>query len=337
MGSFAPPRLRAAAAWRMGRLDTTSRDKAAEALEGLYGRDAKLHLSPSTAAFRVRFDTAVLGRIRLAKASLTGYGLLRTTGAEVQMTLPVKGRLDVASPRRTASVADQQALSVAGPHERVQHTVASGMGIALYLPLAGLVERAETLTGSAFGAAGLPSEMSEVIAGASPAGQALATGMRGALAELTALDAVGMGGLAVAGCEDTLTNLAVAALLPRVASLLERQQPDSGAGIVRAARDYLAAHALEPVRIAPLAASLGISMRALQESFQRHYGQSPRDFLLARRLEAAHSALRCEPDGRTVTDVAYACGFSDLAHFSSRYRARFGELPSETLRQARNA
>jgi len=37
----------------------------------------------------------------------------------------------------------------------------------------------------------------------------------------------------------------------------------------------------------------------------------------------------------TVTTVAHACGFSNLGHFSARYRRRFGELPSETLRQAR--
>ena len=36
-----------------------------------------------------------------------------------------------------------------------------------------------------------------------------------------------------------------------------------------------------------------------------------------------------------VTEVALACGFEHLGRFSTRYRDRFGESPSETLRRAR--
>jgi AraC-like DNA-binding protein len=49
------------------------------------------------------------------------------------------------------------------------------------------------------------------------------------------------------------------------------------------------------------------------------------------RLERARADLL---DRRgTVTEVAYSWGFGNLGDFSARYRARFGELPNETLRR----
>jgi len=36
--------------------------------------------------------------------------------------------------------------------------------------------------------------------------------------------------------------------------------------------------------------------------------------------------------GASVTAAAMASGFTDLSHFSAKYRDKFGELPSETLR-----
>jgi transcriptional regulator GlxA family with amidase domain len=38
-----------------------------------------------------------------------------------------------------------------------------------------------------------------------------------------------------------------------------------------------------------------------------------------------------------VTDVAFACGFSNLGHFAKGYYTQFGERPSATLNAARGA
>jgi AraC-like DNA-binding protein len=37
----------------------------------------------------------------------------------------------------------------------------------------------------------------------------------------------------------------------------------------------------------------------------------------------------------TVSAAAFECGFGDLSDFSAKYRNKYGELPSETLRFAR--
>ena len=46
------------------------------------------------------------------------------------------------------------------------------------------------------------------------------------------------------------------------------------------------------------------------------------------RLERCHRDL-ADPAlaGRSVTDIAFAWGFNDLAHFSRSFRARYGESP----------
>jgi transcriptional regulator GlxA family with amidase domain len=38
---------------------------------------------------------------------------------------------------------------------------------------------------------------------------------------------------------------------------------------------------------------------------------------------------------KSVTEVAFACGFDDLSHFSREYSRAYGEAPSAVLRRGR--
>ncbi len=78
--------------------------------------------------------------------------------------------------------------------------------------------------------------------------------------------------------------------------------------------------------------ALGVSRRELEYAFQTAFGESPRAFLESLRMGAARAALRRGGEARSVTEVALECGFSHLGRFSTRYRALFGERPSETGR-----
>jgi transcriptional regulator GlxA family with amidase domain len=64
-------------------------------------------------------------------------------------------------------------------------------------------------------------------------------------------------------------------------------------------------------------------------------GMTPTAFLRERRLELAREMLGDPGLATTVTSVALACGFGHLGEFSTLYRHRFGERPSDTLRRAR--
>ncbi|WP_229071324.1 AraC family transcriptional regulator [Actinoplanes sp. DH11] len=93
----------------------------------------------------------------------------------------------------------------------------------------------------------------------------------------------------------------------------------------------------EPERaftVADLAAIAGLSVRSLQEGFRRHVGCAPMAYLQQIRLTRAREALLDgDPARITVAAVAHRWGFAHLGRFASAYRERFGESPSETLRQ----
>jgi len=82
-----------------------------------------------------------------------------------------------------------------------------------------------------------------------------------------------------------------------------------------------------------LASIAGVGVRVLQESFRQHVGVSPLAYLRRLRLDGVHQELsRADAWQVNVSDVAYRWGFTHLGRFAGAYRARFGESPSQTLR-----
>ena len=88
-----------------------------------------------------------------------------------------------------------------------------------------------------------------------------------------------------------------------------------------------------PFTMAALAATAGVSARALQEAFRRHVGMPPMTYLRNLRLAQAHRALGAAgSDAVTVAQIAHDSGFVHLGRFAADYRARYGVSPSQTLR-----
>ncbi|WP_374763263.1 transcriptional regulator FeaR [Yunchengibacter salinarum] len=83
-----------------------------------------------------------------------------------------------------------------------------------------------------------------------------------------------------------------------------------------------------------IAAENNMSRRQLYRLFEET-GMSPAGWLWQQRLNRARAML-CDPamSDRSLTVVAFDCGFSDAAHFSRAFKARFGATPS-AFRQAR--
>lgn len=79
-------------------------------------------------------------------------------------------------------------------------------------------------------------------------------------------------------------------------------------------------------RLSDVAKTLGRSGRSLQRDLADE-GQTFSGVVEHVRLDLACRHLEIE--GRSVTDVAYLCGFSDSAHLARRFRARFKVSPTE--------
>jgi transcriptional regulator GlxA family with amidase domain len=96
---------------------------------------------------------------------------------------------------------------------------------------------------------------------------------------------------------------------------------------------FMHQHADEPITISDIARHSTVSVRTLQEGFQKHIGRSPLNVLRRIRLDRAHEELRAGDHYRhSVGAIAHRWGFGHLGRFASTYRATFGEPPSLTLR-----
>ena len=88
----------------------------------------------------------------------------------------------------------------------------------------------------------------------------------------------------------------------------------------------------QPLYIPELCRTIGVSYRTLRNCCQEQLGMSPKRYLLLRRMNLAHHALRDSPPAATtVTEVATRFGFWQFGRFAGEYRALFSELPSVTL------
>ncbi|ROP58707.1 AraC family transcriptional regulator [Curtobacterium sp. PhB115] len=108
--------------------------------------------------------------------------------------------------------------------------------------------------------------------------------------------------------------------------------PQGATGRVRAAVEYMHAFAHTPVTTTDVAEQVGLSVRGLQQAFQRQVGTAPNAMLRGIRLDRVRDELRrAAPGDLTVASVAMRWGFAHLGRFSAAYAARFGEYPRDTL------
>lgn len=75
-----------------------------------------------------------------------------------------------------------------------------------------------------------------------------------------------------------------------------------------------------------LAHLTGMSLSAFKRTFARKYNCPPARYIRQRRLEQAAKLLR-QTDFR-ISEIAFDCGFQDLAHFSKLFQKTYGKSPS---------
>lgn len=99
------------------------------------------------------------------------------------------------------------------------------------------------------------------------------------------------------------------------------------------ARQYMEAHADDELTAQNVADAVGVSLRALQNGFQKSLQTTPMKFLRDVRLtRARRDLLSSDPAVIGVAEIAYRWGFTHLGRFAGQYREMFGESPSTALR-----
>lgn len=105
--------------------------------------------------------------------------------------------------------------------------------------------------------------------------------------------------------------------------------------VVMAARSLASDPVNHDLTVDALCERLHVTPRTLHNHFQGAVGESPTEFLRAVRLNACRRRLRASACDVKVQDVAAQWGFFHMGRFSHAYKTLFGELPSQTLRLAR--
>src|SRR6266446_10527679 len=92
------------------------------------------------------------------------------------------------------------------------------------------------------------------------------------------------------------------------------------------ARDLVDARYAEPLGVADLARTAGLSRAHFSREFRRAFGESPHAYLLTRRLERAAALLRSTD--RTVADICFAVGLQSVGSFTTSFTRTYGRSPT---------
>ncbi len=83
----------------------------------------------------------------------------------------------------------------------------------------------------------------------------------------------------------------------------------------------------ENLKLEDLAFLTGMSLSSFKRKFSTLYGTSPTKYIVSKRLEEAQTLLNTTDI--SISDIAYDCGFSDLAYFSKTFKSYYNCSPSE--------
>ena len=91
------------------------------------------------------------------------------------------------------------------------------------------------------------------------------------------------------------------------------------------AKDLADARYFEPLGVDDLARSAGLSRAHFSREFRRAFGESPRAYLLTRRLERAAALLRATD--RSVAEICFAVGLQSVGSFTTSFTRTYGIPP----------
>nr|WP_315251028.1 AraC family transcriptional regulator [uncultured Duganella sp.] len=122
---------------------------------------------------------------------------------------------------------------------------------------------------------------------------------------------------------ETLSDLLLAQSIPQ-------HQPRVRGGLAPVVRrrlaEYIEAHLARTITVGMLAELACLSEYHLLRMFKASFGMTPSAWIAARRIDRARRLLKT--GAQPLQQVADACGYADLSHFSHRFRDAVGAAPS---------
>lgn len=156
------------------------------------------------------------------------------------------------------------------------------------------------------------------------------------LRHIDACMAVGPKLATLLGLDDVIHRAVAALRHPELLSAepadLDRWRERIGRNSFEALLDYIRANLDQPLRLSDLEARSHYSRRALQYAFRERLNTTPKAWIREQRLQQALERFRREGPRPSVAEVALACGYAHVGHFSRDFKATFGINPSHARR-----
>lgn len=112
--------------------------------------------------------------------------------------------------------------------------------------------------------------------------------------------------------------------------------PEARYQIILPAVEYINANFTDSgLRTEKLAALCSVSVRYFDKLFGVFFGTSPREYIIRLRLDAAQNLLVASDE--SISNIAAACGFSDVYYFCKLFRRRTNMTASEYRKNSENA
>ena len=130
---------------------------------------------------------------------------------------------------------------------------------------------------------------------------------------------------------DALASDALRCYTGELLILLARAQSRNQATAVKSPVEstvaYIREHYMTEISLPMLARLHSITPDHLSRTFKKETGYGVSEYLTLVRLQKAEFMLKNEP-GRTVSEIAFACGFNDSNYFSDKFKKIYGVTPS---------
>lgn len=91
-------------------------------------------------------------------------------------------------------------------------------------------------------------------------------------------------------------------------------------------RDLADARYTEPIDVDDMANAAGLSKAHFSREFRKAFGETPRGYLLTRRLERAAALLR--HTDRSVAEICFDVGLQSVGSFTSSFTRTYGMSPT---------
>ena len=308
------------------------RDEVAASLEMAFPRVTDVRFPEAEDGIRHANMRLSLGDLTIARYASSGFGFSAVHSDSFHLGLATQGGLRLRTRQTEICLRPFAVGNTLAANQEFAMDVAPGSVVfTVDLSMSKLMQRAEYLIGRRVG----EHAFDAAVMVEKGQGSVLLRNVVYAFSELQAMRGARFRDLAANAYAELLANLVLAAVHPEVREELALAPAALAPALADRACQMLAAHAHEAISIVDVAREMGVSVRALQVSFQRHVGCSPLQYLLRCRLELARGRLLSPAAADTVSTIALDCGFLNMGRFAERYRKAYGEPPSETLSRMR--